>query len=192
MKQTQIEIREANKILLQNIKNGTEINIVRAFCQEFGLTHKELGDILGYSESTIKSAARGITSEPIKIGINALRAAFTIVKPMRADLEQNLLDQITLHKKQEQNLRDQIKTLYEMINQLQAEAKNDLLIAKMNYDEEDSINSYQWYRVFKGEILEWTDSKRSPLWMKRFPYNTQDWFPAYGTKELNTKGDKNE
>lgn len=40
---------------------------------------------------------------------------------MSPELEQNLLDQIALHKKQEQTLREEIKCLYEVIGTYQQE-----------------------------------------------------------------------
>jgi len=47
-----------------------EENIVKKVCRELGLTYRELGERIGYSESAIKMAAStGKISEPLKKAI---------------------------------------------------------------------------------------------------------------------------
>ena len=41
-------------------------NIVKKTCKELGLTYKQLGEAIGYSESAISNSARGIVSEQLK------------------------------------------------------------------------------------------------------------------------------
>ena len=45
-------------------------NIIKRVCKELGLTYKELGEKIGYSEGAIKTAAStGKISEPLKKAI---------------------------------------------------------------------------------------------------------------------------
>ncbi|HFN3235312.1 TPA: transcriptional regulator [Campylobacter jejuni] len=45
-------------------------NIVKKTCKELGLTYKQLGELIGYSESAIKSAiAKDEVSEPMSKAI---------------------------------------------------------------------------------------------------------------------------
>lgn len=45
-------------------------NLIKKTCKELGLTYKELGEKIGYSESAIKNAAVGSVSEPMQFAIN--------------------------------------------------------------------------------------------------------------------------
>ncbi|MFY4691416.1 transcriptional regulator [Campylobacter jejuni] len=45
-------------------------NLIKKTCKDLGLTYKQLGEKIGYSESAIKNAAVGETSEPMKFAIN--------------------------------------------------------------------------------------------------------------------------
>ncbi|MFY4726195.1 transcriptional regulator [Campylobacter jejuni] len=45
-------------------------NIIKKTCKELGLTYKQLGELIGYSESAIKSAiAKNEVSEPMSKAI---------------------------------------------------------------------------------------------------------------------------
>lgn len=44
-------------------------NIVKATCRKLGITYKELGDEIGYSESAISNASRGTVSDAMKKAI---------------------------------------------------------------------------------------------------------------------------
>lgn len=45
-------------------------NIIKSTCKELNLTYKQLGEMIGYSESAIKSAATGSVSEPMQFAIS--------------------------------------------------------------------------------------------------------------------------
>ncbi len=48
-------------------------NIVKKVCKELGLTYKELGERIGYSEGSIRNmASKGEISEPVKKSIELL------------------------------------------------------------------------------------------------------------------------
>ena len=44
-------------------------NIVKKVCKELGLTYKQLGEAIGYSESAISNSARGNVSEQLQKAI---------------------------------------------------------------------------------------------------------------------------
>lgn len=45
-------------------------NIIKATCKELGLTYKQLGELIGYSESALNNASRqDKISEPLKKAI---------------------------------------------------------------------------------------------------------------------------
>ena len=44
-------------------------NIIKKVCKELNLTYKQLGELIGYSESAIKNAGSGEASEPMKKAI---------------------------------------------------------------------------------------------------------------------------
>jgi len=44
-------------------------NIVKRTCRELGLTYRELGEAIGYSESAISNSARGTVSEQLQRAI---------------------------------------------------------------------------------------------------------------------------
>ena len=73
---------------------ANELNLIKSTCKELGLTYKELGELIGYSESAIKSAATGSVSEPMKFAISQ----YFKIKELEARLEasenfkQNLKD----------------------------------------------------------------------------------------------------
>jgi len=51
-------------------KQDKELNIVKKTCKELGLTYRQLGEAIGYSESSLNSiASTGNISEPIKKAI---------------------------------------------------------------------------------------------------------------------------
>lgn len=46
-------------------------NLIKKTCKELGLTYRELGEKIGYSESTLnKSASTGEISKPIEVAIH--------------------------------------------------------------------------------------------------------------------------
>ncbi|MDD7474675.1 MAG: helix-turn-helix transcriptional regulator [Campylobacter coli] len=45
-------------------------NLIKSTCKELGLTYKQLGEMIGYSESAIKNAAVGNVSEPMRFAIS--------------------------------------------------------------------------------------------------------------------------
>lgn len=61
--ETEKDVRDwlENKMMSQNI--------VKATCRELGITYKELGDEIGYSESAISNASRGTVSDAMKKAI---------------------------------------------------------------------------------------------------------------------------
>lgn len=44
-------------------------NIIKKVCKELNLTYKQLGELIGYSESAVKNAGSGEASEPMKKAI---------------------------------------------------------------------------------------------------------------------------
>lgn len=46
-------------------------NLIKTTCKQLGLTYKQLGELIGYSESALNNASRQNTiSEPLKFAIN--------------------------------------------------------------------------------------------------------------------------
>lgn len=46
-------------------------NLIKKTCKELGLTYRELGEMIGYSESALNNASRqDKISEPLKFAIN--------------------------------------------------------------------------------------------------------------------------
>lgn len=46
-------------------ESSEQFNIVKSTCQKLGMTYKELGEAIGYSESAISNASRGNVSEQL-------------------------------------------------------------------------------------------------------------------------------
>lgn len=56
-----------------------EINIVKHTCKELGMTYKQLGELIGYSEPAIKKAAQTNTiSEPMQKAIELYKEVLTL------------------------------------------------------------------------------------------------------------------
>uniref|UniRef100_UPI003AF8C2CD transcriptional regulator n=1 Tax=Campylobacter fetus TaxID=196 RepID=UPI003AF8C2CD len=48
-----------------------ETNLIKATCKELGLTYKQLGELIGYSEATLnKNASTGEISKAIEVAIS--------------------------------------------------------------------------------------------------------------------------
>ena len=63
-----------NKVSLDEIPQGQKSeNLIKKTCKELGLTYRELGERIGYSESAIKNAAVGAVSEPMQFGKFSLK-----------------------------------------------------------------------------------------------------------------------
>lgn len=45
-------------------------NLIKQTCKRLGLTYKQLGELIGYSESAVKNAAVGNVSEPMSFAIS--------------------------------------------------------------------------------------------------------------------------
>jgi len=76
MKQSKIPSRADKK----EIK---ELNIVKKTCKELGLTYRELGKILGYSESSLNSAAStGKITEAVKKAIQMYKKILELEKKL--------------------------------------------------------------------------------------------------------------
>lgn len=58
-------------------------NLIKATCKELNLTYRELGELIGYSESAVKSAAVGNVSEPMSFAISQ----YFKIKELEAKLE---------------------------------------------------------------------------------------------------------
>ena len=66
-----------------------EENIVKKVCKELGLTYKQLGEKIGYSEGALKTAAStGKVSEPLK------KAIELYLKNLELEKEINKLSQV--------------------------------------------------------------------------------------------------
>lgn len=62
-------------------------NIIKATCKELGLTYKQLGEFIGYSEAAIKAAlAKNEISEPMKRAIELYNETL-ILKKQNAEYE---------------------------------------------------------------------------------------------------------
>ncbi|MBR8464434.1 transcriptional regulator [Campylobacter sp. faydin G-24] len=61
-------------------------NIIKKTCKELGLTYKQLGELIGYSEGAIKSAINsGNISEPMKRAIELYQETLNL----KAELEKS-------------------------------------------------------------------------------------------------------
>jgi hypothetical protein len=45
-------------------------NLIKSTCRALGITYRELGERIGYSESAIKNAATSVPSEPMQKAIS--------------------------------------------------------------------------------------------------------------------------
>lgn len=64
-----------------------EENIVKRVCKELGLTYKQLGEAIGYSEAAVKAAiAKNEISEPMKKAIELYKETLKL-KEQNADFE---------------------------------------------------------------------------------------------------------
>jgi len=50
-------------------KQDKELNIVKKTCKELGLTYRQLGEIIGYSESSLRGSTINNISEPMRKAI---------------------------------------------------------------------------------------------------------------------------
>ena len=55
-----------------------EENLIKQTCKELGLTYKQLGEAIGYSESAIKNAGAGEASEPMKKAIELYKETLNL------------------------------------------------------------------------------------------------------------------
>lgn len=53
-------------------------NIIKQTCRELNLTYKQLGELIGYSESAIKNAGVGEASEPMKKAIELYKETLNL------------------------------------------------------------------------------------------------------------------
>ena len=69
-------------------------NLIKKTCKELGLTYRELGEKIGYSESAIKNAAVGAVSEPMAFAIHLYRENLALKEKVKASevFKQNLKD----------------------------------------------------------------------------------------------------
>ncbi|MDL0089273.1 XRE family transcriptional regulator [Campylobacter gastrosuis] len=69
-------------------------NLIKQTCKELGLTYKQLGELIGYSESAVKSAAVGSVSEPMSFAISQYFKIQELEAKLRAcdSFKQNLKD----------------------------------------------------------------------------------------------------
>lgn len=69
-------------------------NLIKKTCKELGLTYRELGEAIGYSESAIKNAAVGAVSEPMAFAINLYLENLALKEKIKASeaFKQNLKD----------------------------------------------------------------------------------------------------
>ncbi|TLE00984.1 transcriptional regulator [Helicobacter muridarum] len=65
-------------------------NLIKKTCKELGLTYRELGEKIGYSEEAISKAAR-----TDKISIPMQKACEMFLKIKELEEEKNLLDELT-------------------------------------------------------------------------------------------------
>ncbi|MCE3040120.1 transcriptional regulator [Helicobacter sp. faydin-H10] len=75
----------------------TEENIIKKTCKELGLTYKQLGELIGYSESAIKSSiAKNEVSEPMSKAIQMQLEIMRLKKELQ-DFEnfKNFIKQIS-------------------------------------------------------------------------------------------------
>lgn len=60
---------------------ANELNLIKSTCKELGLTYKELGELIGYSESAIKAAiAKNEISEPMRRAIELYKETIKLKK----------------------------------------------------------------------------------------------------------------
>jgi hypothetical protein len=53
-------------------------NLIKHTCRELGLTYKQLGEAIGYSESAIKNAGSGEASEPMRKAIELYKETLNL------------------------------------------------------------------------------------------------------------------
>ncbi|ECL9537867.1 transcriptional regulator [Campylobacter coli] len=67
-------------------------NLIRKTCKELGLTYKQLGELIGYSEATLnKNASTGEISKTIEVAINLYLETLELKKQLK---QFNLLKEI--------------------------------------------------------------------------------------------------
>lgn len=60
-----------------------EKNIVKRVCKELGLTYKQLGEAIGYSEAAVKAAiAKNEISEPMRKAIELYKETLNLKKEL--------------------------------------------------------------------------------------------------------------
>nr|WP_156412526.1 transcriptional regulator [Campylobacter iguaniorum] len=69
-------------------------NIVKKVCKELNLTYKQLGELIGYSESAIKNAGVNEASDPMKKAINMYLEILELKKQLQVsqNFKNNLKD----------------------------------------------------------------------------------------------------
>ena len=69
-------------------------NLIKQTCKELNLTYKQLGEMIGYSESALKNAATSEASDPMKKAINMYLEILALKKELKAsqDFKNNLKD----------------------------------------------------------------------------------------------------
>ncbi|CUU80003.1 hypothetical protein [Campylobacter hyointestinalis] len=69
-------------------------NLIKSTCKELNLTYKQLGELIGYSESAIKNAGTGEASEPMKKAIELYKETLELKARLRKadDFKNNLKD----------------------------------------------------------------------------------------------------
>lgn len=69
-------------------------NLIKQTCKELNLTYKQLGELIGYSESAIKNAGVGEASEPMKKAIELYKETLELKSKLKKteDFKNNLKD----------------------------------------------------------------------------------------------------
>lgn len=69
-------------------------NLIKQVCKELNLTYKQLGELIGYSESAIKNAGSGEASEPMKKAIELYKETLFLKDKLQKlqNFKQNLKD----------------------------------------------------------------------------------------------------
>ncbi len=69
-------------------------NLIKTTCKQLGLTYKQLGELIGYSESAVKNAAVGNISEPMSFAISQYFKIQDLEAKLKTceDFKQNLKD----------------------------------------------------------------------------------------------------
>lgn len=81
---------------LHDLMNENDDNIIKRTCKELGITYKELGDAIGYSESSVRSSASTKISEQMQKAIELYLETIELKKQLKSTeiLKQALKDLI--------------------------------------------------------------------------------------------------